>query len=92
MDKEAKIIDPDSGGAQFYFSFLPLPILDGKHTVFGRIAKGKEAIGLFKSVDMTEEEQRKDPNLRPDRIVRARVIQKRDHKYEPTPVMGRLPR
>ncbi len=91
-DSETQTIDPNSGGAQFYFTFLPLPLLDGRHTVFGRVIEGQETLGLFKVVNMADEEERKDPSLRPDSIVRAKVLRKRDHEYRPTPAMGRLPR
>jgi cyclophilin family peptidyl-prolyl cis-trans isomerase len=92
IDTENQTIDPNSGGAQFYFSFLPLPLFDGKHAVFGRIVSGIEVLGLLKEVNLTDEEQRKDPNLQPDRVVNARVLKKRNHEYRPTPILGRLPR
>lgn len=92
IDTETQTINPESGGAQFYFSFLPLPILDGKHTVFGRVVKGMEVLGLLKEVNLTDEEQRKDQHLHPDRVIVARVVNKRPHEYRPTPALGRLPR
>lgn len=92
INTQTNQIDPDSGGSQFYFTFLPLPILDGKHTVFGRVVGGIETLGFFKVVNLTDEEERKDPNTRADTIVRARVLSKRDHEYKPTPIKGRLPR
>jgi cyclophilin family peptidyl-prolyl cis-trans isomerase len=91
MNTETGDIDPNSGGAQFYFSFLPLPPFDGKHTVFGRIVDGIETLGWFKTVNLTDEEERKDTSIRPDLVVKARVLNKRDHPYRPTPVLGRLP-
>jgi hypothetical protein len=41
---------------------------------------------------LTDEEARKDQSLRPDTVIRAQVVRKRDHEYKPTPVVGRLPR
>ena len=79
-------------GSQFYFAYLPLPPVDDRNAVFGRIISGIEVIGLFKPVDLTDEEARKDQNLRPDTVIRAQVVRKRDHEYKPTPVVGRLPR
>ncbi|MFM8572665.1 MAG: peptidylprolyl isomerase [Pirellula sp.] len=89
--------DPSAGsmnfaGAQFYFTFVPLPLADERNAVFGRVISGIEVLGLFKNVDLTDEEARKDPSLRPDTIIRVEVIRKRDHEYRPTPVIGRLPR
>ena len=89
--------DPAQGslsfaGSQFYFTFLPLPLADERNAVFGRVVSGIEILGLLKIVDLTDEETRKDPNVRPDTIIRAEVIIKRPHDYQPTPVVGRLPR
>ncbi len=91
------ISDPSQGslsfaGSQFYFSFVPLPLADERNAVFGRVISGIETIGLFKIVDMTDEETRKDHSLRIDTIIRTEVIRKRDHDYRPNPVIGRLPR
>lgn len=85
-------LDPDSGGSQFYFTFMPLPHLDGKHTVFGRVIDGMECVNLFRVMDLSIEEQRKEQSNRPDVVVSAKVIRKRSHDYRPTPVTGKLPR
>lgn len=75
----------DTGGSQFYLSFLPTPHLDGLHTVFGRVIEG---------LDVLEKIQRRDPSdssavpVEPDRIVRAEVLRKRDHEYLPHKVPG----
>lgn len=92
IDSATNELNPNSGGSQFYFSFLPTPIFDGKHTVFGRVVSGIEAIGLFKVVNLTDEEERKNPETKPDVILRTKVLKKRDHLYRPTPVLGRLPK
>lgn len=89
--------DPSQGslsfaGSQFYFTFLPLPLADERNAVFGRVISGIEILGLLKIVDLTDEETRKDPSVRPDTIIRAEVLNKRQHDYQPTPVVGRLPR
>ncbi|MEI8210776.1 MAG: peptidylprolyl isomerase [Planctomycetota bacterium] len=92
VNTQTNELDINTGGAQFYFSFMPLALLNGKHTVFGRVVDGIEALGMLKVVDLTDEKVRKDPETRPDTIVSARVLRKRDHKYQPTPVLGRLPK
>lgn len=89
--------DPAQGsmsfaGSQFYFSFVPLPLADERNAVFGRVISGIETLGLLKVVDLTDEEARKDSSLRPDTVIRAEVLRKREHDYRPTPVIGRLPR
>ncbi len=70
----------DTGGSQFYLTFLPTPHLNGKHTVFGRVIEG---------LDVLPELQRRNPEdpeeaaIEPDRIIKAEVIRKRDHEYLP---------
>jgi len=72
----------DTGGSQFFLMFQPKSHLDGGHTVFGRIIEGLDAL---------EEIQRRDPAAepplpKPDKIVKAEVVRKRDHEYVPTKV------
>jgi cyclophilin family peptidyl-prolyl cis-trans isomerase len=73
----AKTKDPNSAGSQFFITFRPVPELDGKHTVFGRVIDGMPVLA---------ELQRREANSRiePDRILRAEVLRKQDHAYVPT--------
>ena len=68
----------DTGGSQFFLNFVPTRQLDGKHTVFGRVVKGFEVLGKI---------QRRDPEAidppAPDKILKAKVLRKRDHEYMP---------
>jgi len=68
----------DTGGSQFFLTFVPTPHLDGRHTVFGRVVEGMDVLAQL---------QRRDPadleGPRPDKIVEARVLRKRDHPYVP---------
>jgi cyclophilin family peptidyl-prolyl cis-trans isomerase len=76
----AKAIPRDTGGSQFFLTFRRTPHLDGKHTVFGRVVEGAEVLAAL---------QRRDPDRggpQPDTIVKATVVQKRDHVYEPKKV------
>lgn len=41
---------PDSNGSQWYVTLAPCPHLDGKHTVFGRVCDGMEAVRRLGSV------------------------------------------
>lgn len=71
----------DSGGSQFFLTFRPTDHLDGKHTVFGRVIEGFD---VLPSLTRTQDEQgRPVPGVKPDRIVKAEVLRKRNHPYEP---------
>ncbi len=76
---------PNTGGSQFFLTFAPQPMLNGRHTVFGRIINGQEVLPLI---------QRRDPDgtpplPEPDKIVKAEVIRKRDHEYKASPIKGK---
>jgi cyclophilin family peptidyl-prolyl cis-trans isomerase len=71
----------DTGGSQFFLTFKPTTHLNGRHTAFGRVIEGLDVLAKL---------QRRDPTRanppEPDKIVKAEVVRKRDHKYEPTKV------
>jgi len=68
----------DTGGSQFFLTFVPTSFLDGRHTAFGRVVKG---------IDVLAKIRRRDPQApdppKPDRIIQAKVLQKRPHEYKP---------
>jgi cyclophilin family peptidyl-prolyl cis-trans isomerase len=72
----------DTGGSQFFLTFRPTTHLNGRHTAFGRVIEGMDVLAKL---------QRRDPQAanppEPDKIIKAEVIRKRDHAYEPTKVM-----
>jgi cyclophilin family peptidyl-prolyl cis-trans isomerase len=35
---------PDKNGSQFYITCVPLPQLDGKYVVFGKVVQGMEVV------------------------------------------------
>jgi cyclophilin family peptidyl-prolyl cis-trans isomerase len=71
----------DTGGSQFFLTFLPTTFLDGHHTVFGRVTSGMDVLAKL---------QRRNPGKieqpPPDKILTAKVLRKRAHKYEPKKV------
>lgn len=71
----------DTGGSQFFLTFRPTEHLDGKHTVFGRVIEGDEVLA---KIARTQDGQGQPvPGIRPDTIVTAEVVRKRDHAYVP---------
>ncbi|MBN8827073.1 MULTISPECIES: peptidylprolyl isomerase [unclassified Spirosoma] len=42
---------PDTNGSQFFITHLPLPWLDGRHTVFGFVIDGQEVVNQMKTND-----------------------------------------
>ena len=74
----AKTPAPNTGGSQFFLTFVPTSYLDGKHTVFGRVIEGMDAAAALK---------RRDPDApapwpAPDKIVKAHVLRDRGHEYK----------
>ncbi len=68
----------DTGGSQFFLTFVPTDFLDGRHTVFGRVVEGMDVLSKL---------QRRDPGdaeaPRADKIIEAKVLRKRPHEYKP---------
>lgn len=72
---------PNTGGSQFFFTLAPAFQLDTKHTVFGRILEGQEVLTKLHRRQTTQAPEESD------RIVRASVLRKRPHSYEPRKVI-----
>jgi peptidyl-prolyl cis-trans isomerase A (cyclophilin A) len=45
---------PNTNGSQFYITLVGTPWLDGKHTVFGKVINGQEAVGEILQGDTIE--------------------------------------
>ena len=46
---------PNTDGAQFFVTFAPAPHLDGKHTVYGEVVAGMDAVGALEAAAGKEE-------------------------------------
>ncbi len=77
---------PNTNGSQFFLTFVPTYFLDGRHTVFGRVVEGFDVLSKIQRVDPSDENSM-IPEL--DRIEEAKVLNKRDHVYEPVKVSDR---
>jgi cyclophilin family peptidyl-prolyl cis-trans isomerase len=65
----------DTGGSQFFLTFVPTKHLDGKHTVFGRVVSGFDVLAKLKRRNP------EDPGTA-DTILEAKVTRRRPHPYD----------
>ena len=70
----------DTGGSQFFMTQVPVPHLNGDHTVFGRIIEGFDVLAKIKRRNPQESA---DLAKTPDKIESVEVLFKRDHEYKP---------
>jgi len=70
---------PNTNGSQFFLTFVPTAMLDGRHTVFGRIIEGMEVLSDIARIDPDKEEGQPEP----DKILEAKVLRSRPHEYVP---------
>lgn len=78
--------DPNSGGSQFFISFLPTFQLNGGFTAFGRVVSGIEVLGNLARIDPDKPKEEDEPKAIPDEIISIEVLSKRAHEYKPNKV------
>jgi cyclophilin family peptidyl-prolyl cis-trans isomerase len=72
----------DTGGSQFFLTFIPTAHLNGLHTAFGRVVEGMDVLAKLQRIDPSKP----SAAATPDKIIKATVERKRDHEYVPTKV------
>ena len=75
----------NTGNERFFICLEPVPLLDGKRTVFGRVVEGMEVMdGITHTHQLSEEgEPEPIPEVHQDYIVKATVTRKRaDSEYK----------
>jgi cyclophilin family peptidyl-prolyl cis-trans isomerase len=69
---------PDSGGSQFFLTFVPTAHLNARHTAFGRVIEGMEVLADLQR--RSSMHQQNPPQ--PDKIIKVEVIRDRGHEYK----------
>lgn len=72
----------DTGGSQFFLTFVPTDHLNGRHTAFGRVIEGMEVLAKIQRIDPESTTAKPEP----DKIVKMEVLRKRPHEYKPNKV------
>ena len=77
---EQRVLHP--AGSQFFITLVPMPSLDGKFTVFGRVIQGQDVVDRI-TCGRTNPEVGFYGRLIPgDLLIRAEVLRKRPHEYK----------
>ena len=81
----AKTPEANSGTSEFFVCSIPTPMLNGKHTVFGRVISGMDVIDRITKTEVKDSEGQSEmvSDVVLDKIISTTVLRKRDHEYKP---------
>ncbi|RMF38924.1 MAG: peptidylprolyl isomerase [Planctomycetota bacterium] len=80
----AMTAQPNSGGSQFFITFLPTFDLNGQYTVFGRVTRGIEVLSNLRRVDPdAKDKKEEDKDVPLDELIEVIILSKRNHEYLP---------
>jgi cyclophilin family peptidyl-prolyl cis-trans isomerase len=67
----------NTGGSQFFITFVPTFFLNGRHTVFGRVVEGMDVLSDINRID-----PEKESDVAPDKIIEAKILRGAPGKFE----------
>lgn len=70
----------NTGGSQFFLTFVPTSFLDGRHTVFGRVIDGMDVLSDIQRID-----PEKESDAAPDKIIEAKILRGEPGPFEKLP-------
>jgi cyclophilin family peptidyl-prolyl cis-trans isomerase len=73
--------EENTAGSQFFITLVPMPEMDGKHTVFGRVLQGQDVINRITRGRTNRLVGRKGRIIPGDLLIHAEIVRKRDHEY-----------
>ena len=73
----------NTGGSQFFMTFVPTSFLNGRHTVFGRVVEGMDVLSEIERIDPEAES-----NVAPDKIIEAKILRGEPFEFEKLPERG----
>ncbi len=74
----------NTGGSQFFITFVPTFFLNGKHTVFGRVVEGMEVLSDINRID-----PEKESDEAPDKIIEAEILRGKPGEFKKLPERNR---
>ncbi len=61
---------PDTNGSQFFITYVPLPYLNGQHTIFGKVVDGMEVVQ-----DLSARDPAKGPTFEGDKLLTVEIVE-----------------